>query len=155
MPRDQIINKKVSFTPNIAGTLIGKGRHKLNKLQEKHPKVRITTGAEDRHPCFVIASTSLDAVNNCINDINSAIMRANAKMEQRNERKRVEREREKARSKLDAEKRIRENIVKEMAEKEAKKEKGNGVVSQDNMRATVKSSNPFGVLLDDNSDDDN
>lgn len=153
MPREEIFEKTVSFTSDIMGPLIGKGRRNINRIKQDNPMVNIRIGKDGRYPCFFISSSSLSAVNKCEKDVDGAISRANASAQRRQEEKRIERQRQQARSKVEAEKRIRENIIRELKEADTSENETKTTMSHNEVSTRVKSSNPFGALLDDDSSD--
>lgn len=142
MPRDQLFEKTVSYTTDIVGPLIGKEKRNIKRIQENHPNVRITHGRDGKYPCFMVSSVSLDAVNNCVKDLQKQIIRANIVLEQSQEKKRIEKERTKAKAKAEAERRMREKITKELEERKKNNVKQN-IISE----TEVISNNVFGALL--------
>lgn len=153
MPPVQLFEKTVTFTSDITGILIGKGRRNIIDLKTRHPMVKITSGQEDRYPCFHLSSVSLDAVNKCKAELEREIVAATAKVERRQEKRRIERERQKAKSKAIAERQMRENITRELEEKKNRKAHTRDI-STEKIESKVRTTNPFGALLDDDSTDE-
>jgi len=155
--------KKISYSKDIVGQVMGKNKRNINKLKARYSGVKIinkSNGKENSNndgPYFILYGSSVEELNKCVNDLEKQIINARDTVYNMNIQKRVDRELQRAKRKAEVERNIRDKIIKELAEQDKVKDTKSAKnidLSKDDIVKCIRSTNPFSALMDAEDEED-